>query len=85
MGCQNQVKVTQGYQVQTFRKCILELLCTKNAFQTSWEVNIGSRSPKVIKCKFSKSVFLSSYLSDNGIIRQNTDVEIQVPQGGPIV
>ena len=22
--------------------------------------------------------------SDNGIIRQNTDVEIQVPQGGPI-
>ena len=23
--------------------------------------------------------------SDNGIIRQNTDVEIQVPQGGPII
>ena len=23
--------------------------------------------------------------SDNGIIRQNTDVEIQVPQGGPIL
>ena len=22
--------------------------------------------------------------SDNGIIRQNTDVEFQVPQGGPI-
>ena len=22
---------------------------------------------------------------DNGIIRQNTDVEIQVPQGGPIL
>ena len=22
--------------------------------------------------------------TDNGIIRQNTDVEIQVPQGGPI-
>ena len=23
--------------------------------------------------------------SHNGIIRQNTDVEIQVPQGGPII
>ena len=83
----------------------------------------------VIKCKFSKSLFLSCYAkkigfghhqilvqhicrlvphvvhkeggrqmggregereislekSDNGIIRQNTDVEIQVPQGGPIL
>ena len=43
----------KGHQVQIFKKCIFELLCTEKVFQTSCEVKIRSRSPKVIKCKFS--------------------------------
>ena len=58
-GGQNQVKVTKGHQVQIFKKFIFELLCTEKAFWASQEVKIRSRSPKVIKCKFSKSLFLS--------------------------
>ena len=58
---QNQVKVTKGHQVKIIKKSIFELLCTEKRFWASCEVKIRSRSANVIKCKFSKSVFLSSY------------------------
>ena len=35
MRSQNQVKVTKGHQVQIFKKCIVELLCTEKAFWAS--------------------------------------------------
>ena len=41
-GGPNQVKVTKGHQVQIFKKSIFDLLCTENAFWTSWEVKIMS-------------------------------------------
>ena len=44
MGGQNQAKVTKGYQVQIFKKSILELLCIGKEFWASWEVKIRSRS-----------------------------------------
>ena len=54
-------KGLKGHQVQNFRKSIFEVLCTEKAFWASWEVKIMSRSPKVIKCKFSKRLLLSYY------------------------
>ena len=57
IGGQNQVKVTKGQQVQIFKKFIFELLCIEKVLWASGEVKIRSRSPNIIKCKFSKSLF----------------------------
>ena len=57
----NQIKVIQGQQVQFFKKCIFDLPCIENAFLTPQKVKIKSSSYKVIKCKFSKRVFLTSH------------------------
>ena len=61
MGEKNRIKITKGHQVQIFKKSIFQLLCTEKAFWASWDVKIRSRSPKVIKYKFSKFLVLSSY------------------------
>ena len=72
----NQAKVIKGHQVQILKKSIFELLCIEKTLWSSWEVKIRSRSPKIIKCKFSKSLFLISHVQKMHFgyhVRSNSD------------
>ena len=53
-------------------KSIFELLCTEKAFWASWEVKSRSRSPKVIRCKFSNNIFLRSYVQKKHFGHRNS-------------
>ena len=83
MGGQHRVKVTKGHQVQIFKKQI-------QYFKQILVLHICRLVPHVVHKEGGRQGGregereISLEKSDNGIIRQNTDVEIQVPQGGPI-